>query len=287
MSKWFKVENYIKYLCDRERSLLKREVKKYTIQEFYANSTDIVRKVALNITSDKNNSTSSKSSKKVEREGRFFKENGMLVHDVEVLSVMVEREVANILGAHQEEMIRKNLELTDAEARINVITKLAEVEKLETELKNKTSLYRLELDKALALEKMKNDEEIAERKRIAAEAAKQAEVNMQKMLDEINKAELARTKARVDADIERNKALAAIEKEKQDAYAASVKEILSSIQPGLIEALNAQANADMMNGLGEAIAPYAMAQGESVADAINKIVRGTTMESILDSFKKE
>lgn len=285
--KWFKVENYIKYLCDRERSLLKREVKKYTIQEFYANSTDIVRKVVLNITSDKNNSTSSKSSKKVEREGRFFKENGMLVHDVEVLSVMVEREVANILGAHQEEMIRKNLELTDAEARINVITKLAEVEKLETELKNKTSLYRLELDKALALEKMKNDEEIAERKRIAAEAAKQAEVNMQKMLDEINKAELARTKARVDADIERNKALATIEKEKQDAYAASVKEILSSIQPGLIEALNAQANADMMNGLGEAIAPYAMAQGESVADAINKIVRGTTMESILDSFKKE
>ena len=286
--KWFRVENYIKYLCDRERSLLKREVKKYTIQEFYANSTDIVRKVALNITSDKNNSTSSKSSsKKAEREGRFFKENGMLVHDVEVLSVMVEREVANILGAHQEEMIRKNLELTDAEARINVVTKLAEVEKLETELKNKTSLYRLELDKALALEKMKNDEEIAERKRIAAEAAKQAEVNMQTMLDEINKAELARTKARVDADIERNKALAAIEKEKQDAYAASIKEILSSIQPGLIEALNAEANADMMNGLGRAIAPYAMAQGESVADAINKIVRGTTMESILDSFKKE
>lgn len=278
--KWFKIENYIKYLCDRERSLLKREVKKYTIQEFYANSTDIVRKVVLNI----NSSTPSKSSKKVEREGRLFNENGMLVHDVEVLSVMVEREVANILGAHQEEMIRKNLELTDAEARINVVTKLAEVEKLETELKNKTSLYRLELDKALALEKMKNDEEIAERKRIAAEAAKQAEVNMQKMLDEINKAELARTKARVDADIERNKALAAIEKEKQDAYAASVKEILSSIQPGLIEALNAQANADMMSGLGEAIAPYAMAQGESVADAINKIVRGTTMESVLEKF---
>lgn len=278
--KWFNVENYIKYLCDRERSLLKREVKKYTIQEFYANSTDIVRKVVLNISDEKEKAEG-------QREGRFFTENGMLVHDVEVLSVMVEREIANILGEHQEEMIRKSLELTDAEARMSVVTKLAEVEKVETELKNKTSLYRLELDKALALEKMKNDEEIAEKKRAAAEAAKQAEVDMQKMLDEIHKAELARTKARVDADIERNKALAAIEKEKQDAYAASIKEILSSIQPGLIEALNAQANADMMNGLGEAIAPYAMAQGESVADAINKIVRGTTMESILDSFKKE
>lgn len=275
--KWFNVENYIKYLCDRERSLLKREVKKYTIQEFYANSTDIVRKVVLNI-SDK------KEKAEGQREGRFFAENGMLVHDVEVLSVMVEREIANILGEHQEEMIRKNLELTDAEARMSVVTKLAEVEKLETELKNKTSLYRLELDKALALEKMKNDEEIAEKKRAAAEAAKQAEVDMQKMLDEIHKAELARTKARVDADIERNKALAAIEKEKQDAYAASVKEILSSIQPGLIEALNAQANADMMGGLGQAIAPYAMAKDESVAEAINKIVRGTTMESVLNNF---
>ena len=276
--KWFNVENYIKYLCDRERSLLKREVKKYTIQEFYANSTDIVRKVVLNISDKKEKAAED------QREGRFFTENGMLVHDVEVLSVMVEREIANILGEHQEEMIRKNLELTDAEARMSVVTKLAEVEKVETELKNKTSLYRLELDKALALEKMKNDEEIAEKKRAAAEAAKQAEVDMQKMLDEIHKAELARTKARVDADIERNKALAAIEKEKQDAYAASVKEILSSIQPGLIEALNAQANADMMGGLGQAIAPYAMAKDESVAEAINKIVRGTTMESVLNQF---
>ena len=275
--KWFNVENYIKYLCDRERSLLKREVKKYTIQEFYANSTDIVRKVVLNISDEKEKAEG-------QREGRFFTENGMLVHDVEVLSVMVEREIANILGEHQEEMIRKSLELTDAEARMSVVTKLAEVEKVETELKNKTSLYRLELDKALALEKMKNDEEIAEKKRAAAEAAKQAEVDMQKMLDEIHKAELARTKARVDADIERNKALAAIEKEKQDAYAASVKEILSSIQPGLIEALNAQANADMMGGLGQAIAPYAMAKDESVAEAINKIVRGTTMESVLSNF---
>lgn len=275
--KWFNVENYIKYLCDRERSLLKREVKKYTIQEFYANSTDIVRKVVLNI-SDK------KEMAEGQREGRFFAENGMLVHDVEVLSVMVEREIANILGEHQEEMIRKNLELIDAETRMSVVAKLAEVEKVETELKNKTSLYRLELDKALALEKMKNDEEIAERKRAAIEAAKQAEVDMQKMLDEIHKAELARTKAKVDADIERNKALAAIEKEKQDAYAASVKEILSSIQPGLIEALNAQANADMMSGLGEAVAPYAMAKDESVAEAINKIVRGTTMESVLEKF---
>ena len=61
---------------------------------------------------------------------------------------------------------------------------------------------------------------------------------------------------------------------------------MASIEPGLIEALNANANADMMNGLGKAIAPYAMAKDESVAEAINKIVRGTTMESVLANLTK-
>ena len=278
-NKWFNIENYIKYLCDRERSLLKREVKKYTIQEFYANSTDIVRKVVLNLSEGKK-----KEKAESQREGRFFAENGMLVHDVEVLSVMVERSVANIINEHQEEMIRKNLELTDAEARMEVITKLAEVEKTEIELKNKSNLYRLELNKTEELEKLKNEQEIAEKKRAAEAAKKQAEVDLQKMIDVIHTAELARTKARVDAEIERNKALAAIKEEEQKAYAAAVKDIMSSIEPGLIEALTAQANADMMGGLGKAIAPYAMAKDESVADAIHKIVRGTTMESVLEKF---
>lgn len=280
--KWFNVENYIKYLCDRERSLLKREVKKYTIQEFYANSTDIVRKVVLNLSDVKGD----KKKGELQREGRFFAENGMLVHDVEVLAVMVERSVADIINEHQEEMIRKNLELTDAEARMEVVTKLAEVEKTEIELKNKSNLYRLELNKVEELEKLKNEQEIAEKKRAAEVAKKQAEADLQKMLDTIHAAELARTKARVDAEIERNKALAAIKEEEQKAYAAAVKDIMASIEPGLIEALNANANADMMNGLGKAIAPYAMAKDESVAEAINKIVRGTTMESVLTNLTK-
>ena len=276
-NKWFNVENYIKYLCDRERSLLKREVKKYTIQEFYANSTDIVRKVVLNLAEGK---------KKTEghKDGRFFPENGMLVHDVEVLSVLVERAVANILGQHQEEIIKKSLELTDAEARMAVVTKLAEVEKTEAELEHANRLHALELNKKLEFEKMQKEEEIAIRKRTALEAAKQAEVDMQKMLDAIHTAEIARTKARVNAEIERSKALAAIEEEKQKAYAAAVKDIMSAIEPGLIEALNANANAEMMGGLGKAIAPYAMAKDESVAEAINKIVRGTTMESVLTNL---
>ena len=46
--KWFSVDNYVKYLCDRQRSLIKREIKKYNIEQFYANATDIVRNIAIN-----------------------------------------------------------------------------------------------------------------------------------------------------------------------------------------------------------------------------------------------
>ena len=277
--KWFNVENYVKYLCDRQRSLIKREAKKYNIHEFYSNSTDIIRKVAL----DLDNTSKKKENTSV---GRFFSENGMLVHEVEVLSIMVEKSIASIIGSHQEEMVRKNLELVDAEARMGIITKLAEVEKAEATLTNANKLYKLELDKNTELERIKNREELDQKMAAANETAKKAEQELQKTIDAIHAAKLARDKATYELTHERDKKEAELEAEKQKAYADSVKEIMSSIEPGLIEALNAQANADMMAGLGKSIAPYAMAKDESVADAIHKIVRGTTMESVLNSISK-
>ena len=129
-NKWFSVENYVKYLCDRQRSLLKREAKQHNIEDFYTNVSDIVRKIALNIPDE--------GAENVDRtEGRLFKENGMLVRDVEVLSVSVESNVARILNEHQEEMIRNTLELSDAEKKNSIAKKLAEYENEEAKLKSK------------------------------------------------------------------------------------------------------------------------------------------------------
>ena len=68
MDKWFSVENYVKYLCDRERALIKRAAKNYTIEELYQNYSDIVRNVAID--ADKEMSDGA-------HRGRFFAENGM------------------------------------------------------------------------------------------------------------------------------------------------------------------------------------------------------------------
>lgn len=275
--KWFSVDNYVKFLTDRMRSMLKKEIKKYTVQEFYEKSTDIVRDLVLNIN---RNTETAESEKKYS--GRIFVENGMNVVDVEVLSIRVDRRIANLIESHQTEMIEKTLELTDAEARMKVVTALAEVEKKESELANANALYELELNQKLAQERFAKEEEMRAKQRAAREAEKQAEADMQKILDAIQTAELARKKASVDAEIARQKELADIEKTKQDVYAQTIQKIMTAVSPDLIAALSTKANADLFIEAAKNIGPYAIAGDEAISDTINKLMRGTPIEGILD-----
>lgn len=274
--KWFSVENYVKYMCDRERSLLKREAKKHDIEDFYANAADIVRKIAL----DKE-----KELKEGERTGRFFPENGMLVHDVEVLSIAVDRDVADILENHQTEMIQKTLELSDATKRMEVVTKLAEYEQKEAQLKHDNKMYSLELNQKLEIEKMEKQAELAKKQRAEDEARKQAEADMQVILDAIQDAQLERNKKADEAKIATEKELAEIEKSRQTAYAETVASIMKSVSPDLVAAMNAKSNADIMQGLGNAVAPYSIANGESIAETVNTLIRGTSFQETLKNLK--
>lgn len=279
--KWFSVENYIKYMTDRMRSLLKREAKNYTIQDFYANSTDIIRNIVL----DKKTKKAAEDGAK-QHHGRLFPENGMLVHDVEVLSIRVESAIGDLLEKHQYETISKTLELKDAEAKIQVVTALAAVSKKEAELENTTALYRLELDQKLKADKMAKEEEIRLKVRAAEEAEAKAKKDLQAVLAEIQTAELARQKEKDEAAIAKAKALAAIEAEKEKAYAETVKSVMASISPDLVAALSAKANADMLETATKAMSPYAIAQGESVANTVDKLLRGTTLEGVLTDIAK-
>lgn len=273
--KWFNVENYVKYMCDRERSLLKREAKQHDIEDFYANTTDIVRKVALNLDAEL------KDGQKV---GRFFPENGMLVHDVEVLSVGVERHIAEILNDHQEEMITKTLELSDAAKKMQVVSQLVEYERKERELKHANEVKALELQTEIETKKLAAQAELAAKKRAETEAAKQAEADMQIILDAIQESQLDRAKKEDEAKIATEKQLAEIEKARQTAYAETVANIMKSVSPDLVAALTSKANASMLETVTKSMSPYAIAQGESVADVTNQLLRGTTLEEVIENM---
>lgn len=279
MDSWFSVDNYVKYLCDRIRSLLKREVKKHTIEDFYQNYSDIVRNIAIDYSE---NTTSEKASNK--HEGRFFRENGMFVKDCEVLSLTVESEIAEILESHQRDMVEKSLELSDAEARVKVAEALFDAEKKENELASTKLINRMNLQGEEARHKLEIQAEVNRKQEAEKQAAKQAEKDMQVLIDAIHEAEMTRKQKETDANIAEKQALADIEKAKQEAYAKTVADVMKSIQPDLVAAIQAQSDSKVFNSIATGIAPYAIGNGESAAEFVDRLLRGTTLEGIVNKF---
>lgn len=279
MDSWFSVDNYVKYLCDRIRSLLKREVKKHTIEDFYQNYSDIVRNIAIDYSE---NTTSEKASNK--HEGRFFRKNGMFVKDCEVLSLTVESEIAEILESHQRDMVEKSLELSDAEARVKVAEALFDAEKKENELASTKLINRMNLQGEEARRKLEIQAEVNRKQEAEKQAAKQAEKDMQVLIDAIHEAEMARKQKETDANIAEKQALADIEKAKQEAYAKTVADVMKSIQPDLVAAIQAQSDSKVFNSIATGIAPYAIGNGESAAEFVDRLLRGTTLEGIVNKF---
>ena len=279
MDSWFSVDNYVKYLCDRIRSLLKREVKKHTIEDFYQNYSDIVRNIAIDYSE---NTTSEKASNR--HEGRFFCENGMFVKDCEVLSLTVESEIAEILESHQRDMVEKSLELSDAEARVKVAEALFDAEKKENELASTKLINRMNLQGEEARRKLEIQAEVNRKQEAEKQAAKQAEKDMQVLIDAIHEAEMTRKQKETDANIAEKQALADIEKAKQEAYAKTVADVMKSIQPDLVAAIQAQSDSKVFNSIATGIAPYAIGNGESAAEFVDRLLRGTTLEGIVNKF---
>ena len=272
---WFAINNYVKYLCDSMRSLVKREIKKYNIQDFYTDSTEIIRNLILDVDNPE---------KKFD-DGRFFEKNGMVVSDVDILDVFVEEKVAKILDKHQLELIQKGIELADATAHLEVVTALNETKQKEAELTNKTNLYKLELEKSEKDALLNNEEFFAQKKREADAAKTQAEKDLQVILTAIQDEKNARLQKANEIANEQAKKEAEIEKGKQQVYAETVERIMKSVSPDLIAAISARTKADILTEGMASMSPYALANGESVADTVNKLLRGTSLEEIINEVK--
>lgn len=276
-NKWFSVENYVKHLCDKQRSLLKQEAQKYTIEEFYNNATDIIRKIALDITPEKKDTIP----------GRLFTENGMLVKDVEVLSIAVQTNVAKILESHHTDIIEKTLSLSDAAQKAEVTRQLAEYQQKEQQLNYEVQQQKLELDAKYQENKILAENEINEKKRVAEAARAQAEADLQEVLTTIEEAKNAREIANNEVTIDFQRKQAEIEKARQAAYAETIEQIVSAISPDLIAALTTKANANLLETATKHMSAYAIAEGESVADTVNRLMRGTSLEGIIESATKQ
>ena len=279
--KWFNIDNYIKFMTDRERSLMKRAAKNYTIEEFHQNYVDIIRDVAI-----EKNKDGADSEKK--HKGRFFPENGMYVNDCEVLSICVEDEIAEMLIVHQRDMVRKALQLSAADKRVQVAEQLAVAEQKENELENQKLINKMNLQREEALRRLEIQTEVNRKKEAEEAAVKQAEKDIQVVYDAIADAQRERRAKDDNQELAKKEAIIELEKVKQKAYADTVAQIMASIGPDLTAALTAKANTDMVAALEHAVAPYAISSGdESVADVVARLTKGLPIDEAINKLAKQ
>jgi hypothetical protein len=211
----------------------------------------------------------------------------MFVHDVEVLSVHIEEEVDDIINEHQMKIIEKTLELSNANKELEVSKKLAEVNNAMADLKYNTEFQKLTLENKLAKEKLEKGEEIARIKEASATAAKTAEEKLQPIMDSIQKSELARKKEITDAELSAKKDKDNLNMIKQKAYTDAIKKVMESFSPELIASMTSSANAELLQTVTQAMSPYAIANGESIAEVTNKLLRGTSLEKLIEHFNND
>ena len=264
-TRWFTVENYVKFLCDHLRSLLRHAVKQHGVEDFYARAAAVVRDVILG--------AAHPDGKRV---GRLFEENGMRVYDVEVLDVslgddtiakmLVEAQHAAVSGAlhvateqRRLEMVRHSEETKQRVGELQAASRLAEMDTRLREVERQRELSAAESAAESALDRLRHE----------------ARRDAQALLDAVHGAELARKRAESDAENDRERQRVERDLTRLAGEVRAVVEKAGAVSPDLIAALQSFSDRALAERMAEAMAPLAILGGESVSDVLGRLLQGT------------
>lgn len=272
-NRWFNAENYVKFLTDHLRSLLRHAIKQCGVEDFYARSTTLVRDVILGAQSDDG-----------KRPGRTFSENGMRVYDVEVLDVTLGDEpIADLLTEAQHAAVRQALAVNAERRKLELTREVEATRQQVLALQNVSRLTEAELRlKELAAQLSVQQAEL--RGESAVKAQRQEALRAeQPLLDAVHDAELARRRSLA----EHEEALAKAQLEQRlTALSAEVRAVVEKAQavsPDLVAALQAFSDRALAERMAESMAPLAILGGESVASVLARLLEGTPLAKALPS----
>jgi major vault protein len=267
---WFNVENYVKFLCDHMRSLLRNAVKRRGIQEFYANSIDTIRDTVLGLSVEGQG-----------RPGRLFEENGMRVYDVEILDVTIgDEKIERLLLEAQHNVVNQTLELAAQERRLAFVKRSEEIkrqvlaqealsERLERELEAEAIGRKLEVTLS----------ELTARHKAKAQSL-ESSLKEQGTMTQIHEAELERKKSSAQVDDALEQARLERRLEELRAQVDAVVHKANAVSPDLIAALQAFSDRALTERVAESMAPLAILGGRSVADVLGQLLEGTALEKV-------
>ena len=259
--KWFDAENYVKLFTQHLRSVISNFVKKKGIEEFYDNSTDIIRETVLG-----------KPNEIGERPGNLFKENGMHIYDVEVLGVKITDEsIAASLIRAQRDVVSQTLDLAAKRRELEAVQEKETIIQEIASLRSTTKIEEFKLQIKETEERLK-----ASIKRLEADLEeKNKEI-------EVNKSRLCKLKDDADQDVEIATKKQAIQIEKIKAETEEAVSILKAIQPELIATMKAVGNQDLAKilaqNLPKAAGSFGLLTNKGGIDALMNMVKGTPLE---------
>ncbi|MFN0250710.1 MAG: hypothetical protein ACKV2T_27770 [Kofleriaceae bacterium] len=262
--KWFAIENYVKLLCDRMRSLLKGEIRKLTIEELYVTAMDRVRAIVL-------------------AGGEF--PNGMRVVDVDVLKVTLQDEkIRALLDQSQHDVVRNNLDLSSLQRELVSTRQRRAIARETAEIEAATKMRMDELARELAaselataLAKLANTlrESDEKKKLVAAEA-------------EIESFKAGARIERVKREREVEQAFEAVAQQKKIELLRAEAEVavqrFTAASGNFSEALVSLGNHDTMVKVAQAWGVSRVIEGESLGDTLSRLFHNTPLKQLVDKL---
>jgi major vault protein len=273
--RWFEVENYVKFLCDHVRSVLKGAVKKHSIEAFYASSVEVIRDTILG-----------KPDEKGKRAGMLFHENGMRISDVEILGVTIDDEdIAGLLGDAQHEAVQSNIALLRARRGLEMTEKKEAIARGEADARAETARKLAELEVAATTDRLRVALAAVQAELQEAEAQKAAAVARNAVLDADHTATLARHKATTDLETATRAAHQQLVLEALKAEVEAAVQRFGAAQGGFSEALLALSNQETLAKVAEAMSVQSFVGGKTLTDVIDKVFAGTPLAGLMDRVK--
>ena len=270
--KWFNVENYVKFLTDHLRSVVRNSLKHISVSEFYANGISIMRDIILG----------PKPEAEGGRPGWLFPENGMHVYEVEVLDIeILDRDIQQLLFTAKHEEIRKNLELSNKERELTFTIKAEQIAREIAETRSTSRKYNIDLEKSESEKQLELN-----MTRLDAEAKVQQE-ELQAIFEEqtkqldINRLKLTKDREIQDLQLFVSEQLMAQRLKELQAQVDAVVNKAEAISPDLIAALQAFGDKALAEKMAETMAPLSIIGGKSIVEVFANLLQGTQLEKVL------
>ena len=262
--KWFAVENYVKFLCDHVRSILKGAVRKLTVEDFYASSTDTIRTLIS---------------------GMELPANGMRIGDVDVLQVTLKDDkIRALLEAAQHDVVRSNIDVSNLNRELSVTKQREAIQRETAEVKALTKMRTDDLARELAtselataLARIANTlRETDERKKLVE--AEQA-IESFKLQGRIDRVKREREQELMFFSREQEKRIELLRAEAETAVLR-----FQAASGNFSEALMQLSRHETLVKVAEAWGVQRVVEGESLGDTLSRLFHNTPLKPLVDKL---